>query len=113
MKVNNSTIKNLANVSTDNVRETKNKGLTPSNGFDSKLITADPLGSSAKVELSPRAKDMKRIKELALKAPDVDEAKISKFQKLIDSGKYKVDSAKVADKLVDDQLLNASMEDEG
>lgn len=61
---------------------------------------------STKVELSSRAKDVQKIKDLALAAPDVDQAKVDKFQKLIDSGKYKVDSKAIADKLVDEHLFS-------
>lgn len=63
---------------------------------------------SSKVELSSRAKDIQKIKDLALNAPDVDQAKVDKFQKLIDSGKYKVDAKAVADKLVDEHLFSTS-----
>lgn len=62
---------------------------------------------SSKVELSSRAKDIQKIKDLALSAPDVDQAKVDKFQKLIDSGKYKIDAKAIADKLVDEQLFSA------
>lgn len=61
---------------------------------------------SSKVELSARAKDIQKIKDLALSSPDVDQAKVDKFQKLIDSGKYKVDAKAVADKLVDEQMFS-------
>lgn len=62
------------------------------------------LGDSPKVELSPRAQEAKRIKELAMSAPDVDEAKVAKFRKLIDEGKYKVDAKDIADRMVDEHL---------
>ncbi len=60
---------------------------------------------SSKVELSARAKDVQKIKDLALASPDVDQTKVDKFQKLIDAGKYKVDSKAIADKLVDEHLF--------
>ena len=44
------------------------------------------------------------MKEAALAAPDIDEAKVSRLQKLIDEGKYKVDAKEIADKMVDEQL---------
>ena len=78
---------------------------------------ASALGetSSAKVKLSDRAKDIKKIKEAVNSQPDVDEAKIAKFKNLIASGKYNVDSAKVADKMVDEHaygdLFKADTED--
>ena len=66
------------------------------------------LGASSKVEVSPRAQEARRIKEIALSGSDVDEAKVAKFRQLIDEGKYKVDAKAVADRMVDEQL---SMDD--
>ncbi len=62
------------------------------------------LGSATRVSVSSRAQDMKEIKEAALAAPDVDEAKVARLQALIDSGKYKVDAKDIADKMVDENL---------
>lgn len=59
---------------------------------------------ASKVAVSSRAQEAKKIKELALAAPDVDQAKVEKFRKLIEDGKYKVDAQAVADKMVDDEL---------
>lgn len=64
------------------------------------------VSDSSKVELSSRAKDVQKIKDLALSAPDVDQAKVDKFQKLIDSGKYQVDAKAIANKLVDEHLFS-------
>ena len=77
------------------------KGVSPKADLEGKQV--DP--GASKVELSTRAQDMKRIKEIASSAPDIDEAKVAKFQKMIDEGKYKVDAEAVADKMVDDHLL--------
>lgn len=63
------------------------------------------LGREAsRVEVSDRAQEAKRIKELAMATPDVDMAKVEKFRKLIDEGKYKVDAKAVADRMVDEHL---------
>ncbi|MEN0058187.1 MAG: flagellar biosynthesis anti-sigma factor FlgM [Bdellovibrio sp.] len=67
-------------------------------------LTNSTLGESSRVELSPRAQEAKRIKELAMAVPDVDEAKVAKFRKLIDEGKYSVDAKAIADKMVDEHL---------
>ena len=61
------------------------------------------LGAT-KVDLSPRAQEMKKIKEAALAAPDVNEEKVARLQKLIDDGKYNVSSKDIADKMVDEEL---------
>jgi len=64
---------------------------------------------SSRVDVSPRAQEAKRIKELAMAAPDVDEAKVAKFRQMIDEGKYKVDAKAVADRLVDEHLATEDL----
>lgn len=76
---------------------------------NSKASLLEASGASAqngatKVDVSDRALEAKRIKELAMSAPDVDMAKVEKFRNMIDSGNYKVDARAVADKMVDDHL---------
>lgn len=61
---------------------------------------------SAKVDLSARAKDVQRAKEIAMASPDMDHAKIEKFQKLIDEGKYKIDSKAIAERMVEEHLMS-------
>ncbi|MBL7669321.1 MAG: flagellar biosynthesis anti-sigma factor FlgM [Bdellovibrionaceae bacterium] len=76
-------------------------------GLNKELSEKDSPGTdkmSTRVEMSPRAQEAKRIKELALAGPDVDEAKVEKFRRLIDEGKYKVDSKQVADRMVDEHM---------
>ena len=62
---------------------------------------------AAKVELSPRAQDIKKIKELAMNSPDVDANKVEKFKRMIAEGKYKVDAKAVADRMVEEHLQGA------
>lgn len=70
-------------------------------------------GSAAtKIDLSQRAQDLKQIKELAMSSPDVDQAKVEKFRRLIDEGKYKTDSKAIADKMVDEHLFAAGASNE-
>lgn len=63
--------------------------------------TAD-IGSSSRVELSPRAQDIKKAKELATPDDSIDEAKVARLQALIDSGSYKVNAEAIADRLLDE-----------
>lgn len=70
---------------------------------DSKLGALDTLGAT-QVNISERAQDIKKAKEIAMKSPDVNEARIAELQKLIDEGKYKTDAKAIADKMVDEQL---------
>ncbi len=79
--------------------ETKN--LKNSSTKESKESSSTPL--SAQVSLSQQAQQIKKATELA-KDNGVDEAKIAKYQSLIDSGRYQIDSEKVADRLVDEHL---------
>lgn len=63
---------------------------------------------ASRVDVSPKAQEARRIKELVNSTPDVDAAKVAKFRQLIDEGKYKVDAKSVADRMVDEHL---AMED--
>lgn len=96
----------------DGAKTDRAKGsATPSSMTPAQNNTAPELGAasaSTRVELSPKAQEAKRIKELAMAAPDVDEAKVAKFRQLIDEGKYKIDAKAVADRMVDEHL---AMED--
>lgn len=79
-------------------------------GLDSAKDSKSSVGASAlqrtdsaKVELSQRAQDIKRAKELATPSNEIDEAKVARLQALIDSGKYKVDAEAVAERLLGEQ----------
>ena len=100
MKVKNSPT-NVAGLDTARVDKVNIKDKKQSVGASS----TEELASAAKVELSSRAQDMKKIKDIAMAAPDVNADKVARLQKLIDEGKYKVDGKAVADKMVDEHLL--------
>ncbi|MFN3454908.1 MAG: flagellar biosynthesis anti-sigma factor FlgM [Pseudobdellovibrio sp.] len=70
-------------------------------------LANSPEMGSVKVDLSTRAKDIQHAKEIAMASPDVDLAKVEKFQKLIDGGNYKIDSKAIAERMVDEHLLAA------
>lgn len=80
---------------------------------DTKNLKSDKAGQnqkaggladlSAQVSLSDRAQQIQKATNIA-KSDSVDDKKIAYFQNLIDSGKYKADSSKIADKLVDDHM---------
>jgi negative regulator of flagellin synthesis FlgM len=84
---------------------TKNKHATSKSSDVSGKSSLEDIGS-AKVKLSERAQDIKKIRAAVDSTPDVDEAKVAKFKSLIASGNYKVDSSKVADKMVDEHMKN-------
>lgn len=83
--------------------KTKNARINDAKEIKSE-VRANDLKDAARVDVSSRAMDAKRIKDIAMSTPDVDEAKVAKFRKLIEEGKYKVDSKAVADRLVDEHL---------
>ncbi len=60
--------------------------------------------NSEKVEVSARARESAKAKEIAMSAPDVDEAKVNRLREAIHSGAYKVDGKAVADKMVDEHI---------
>lgn len=86
----------------EGLKDKKPAGAMGGNKADA--LNSSSLAESSRVELSPRAQEAKRIKELAMSTPDVDEAKVAKFRKLIDEGNYKVDAEAIADKMVDEHL---------
>ena len=97
------------NLNTSDAKATDKSGGVKKNSAASTSSNAPATEDSGatKVELSGRAQDIKKIKELATNSPDVDMNKVEKFKKLIAEGKYKVDSKAVADRMVDEHLLGA------
>lgn len=73
---------------------------------NSKMDALQDLGATqaSKVDISKRAQDIRKAKEIAMATPDVDEAKVARLQKMIDEGKYKVDASELAGKMIDEQL---------
>jgi len=65
---------------------------------------ASAFGGTANVELSSEAKSMAAANAIA-KSDDVDEAKIARVKAMINGGTYKPDFGKVADKMLNEQLL--------
>ena len=104
MKITHNKVGQNLNIS-DNKKTEKTEG-QPKDASDitSASLFTTPQAESAKVAVSPRAQEAKKIKDLALAAPDMDQAKVDKFRKLIEDGKYKVDAKAVADRMVDDEL---------
>lgn len=68
------------------------------------LSAKDGAKGSAKVDVSERAQQMQKAKEIATRPDTVDEAKVARLQKLIDEGNYKVDADAIADRLVDEHM---------
>lgn len=98
---------NLNLTDSNKTDKAKEKSSVDSLATDKKVSSAQEInGEAAKVNLSERAQDIRKAKELALASPDVDTDKVEKLRKLIDEGKYKVDAKAVADRMVNEGLLN-------
>ena len=74
-------------------------------------ISQGMLDSSAKVNISEKAKEMARVKELANQSPDVDAEKVAKFRALIEKGEYKVNAEAIADRMLEDELSLAATQE--
>ena len=91
---------------TDSRKTEKSGGAKTSKISDDKLAALDSnagVDSASRVNLSERAQDIKRAKEIAMSAPDIREDRVAALQKLVDSGNYKVDAKDIADKMVDEE----------
>ncbi len=105
-------VTNTVNSQLQGINQKKSDKLDKLGNKTDKEISKADFSSSSEVALSERARDAKKAKEIAKNSsPEIDEAKVAKFQKLIDSGNYKVDAKKVADKLVDENLMNSLASD--
>ncbi len=62
------------------------------------------VNSDVKTDISSKSKDFAHAKAVANDAPDVRADKIAELKRRIADKSYKVDSAAVADKLVDEHL---------
>lgn len=100
MKIQNKTNPAAAQVESAKLNKAETKRGEKASAFD-KL---GGLGDASAVRVSDRAQMMAKAKEIASQ-DTIDEAKVARLQKLIDSGNYKVDSQAVADRLVDEHLL--------
>lgn len=67
---------------------------------------AGAVVATEKVDLSSRAKDIQRVKQLLNQLPDVREARVQELKSQIDSGRYTIDTGKVADKMVSEALID-------
>jgi negative regulator of flagellin synthesis FlgM len=100
---------------TDKAESAKNEKVNAKkiNHAPAQELLENTKNEAVKVDLSTQAKDIRQAKELAMASPDIDFNKVEKFQKLIDEGKYKVDSKAVADRMVEDSLMMASSQRTG
>lgn len=103
MRVNPTNSAPIQNTDTASAKKTEK---LKANAYESK--DAQPSVStktdSASAEISSKAKDMAKAKQVANDTPDVREAKIAELREKIQNKKYDVSSSAIADKLVDDHI---------
>jgi negative regulator of flagellin synthesis FlgM len=108
MKVTHNKIGNNLNITDTKLdrasQSDKSSGAAKALAESAEAMNSQSNVGASRVEVSERAQDMKKIKELAMKAPDVDVEKVARLQKLIDQGQYKVDAKAIADRMVDEEL---------
>ena len=61
--------------------------------------------SEDKVDLSPEAREMKRIYDILEATPDVRAERVDPLKKAIEANQYQVNSDSLADKMIRDSLL--------
>jgi flagellar biosynthesis anti-sigma factor FlgM len=66
-----------------------------------KIEGNDRSGHDTIVNLSQASKEAQQIKEIIASEPDIREDKVAVLKEKIESGKYRIDHNRVADKLVD------------
>jgi negative regulator of flagellin synthesis FlgM len=103
MRVNPNSIQNAQANGTQSAKKTdkskSSEGVESSNR--GKRVSTE---GSVKADISSRAKDMARAKQVAQDAPDVREAKIAAIKAQIQNKQYNVSAEAISDKLVDDHM---------
>ncbi len=90
----------------------KNSGMNKTDSLraDANQAASKSAGSLASPELevafSAQSKDFVQIKNAVAKLPDVREEKVQGLKSQIENGSYQVDSAKVAEAMVKESLLD-------
>ncbi|MGZ3691658.1 MAG: flagellar biosynthesis anti-sigma factor FlgM [Pseudobdellovibrio sp.] len=98
---------NTQDTKSEKSSETSAAGGVNKNAKASSVAPSIEGSQATKVELSSRAQDVQKIKELAKNSPDVDMDKVEKFKRLIADGQYKVDAKAIADRMVDEHMFEA------
>ena len=75
------------------------------NDQEKKIAKQDPLGEE-KVELSARARDIQKIKNILEDVPDVRKEKVTELKQSIDNGTYNVSGEMAAKKMLEESLLD-------
>jgi negative regulator of flagellin synthesis FlgM len=62
--------------------------------------------ATEKVDISSRAKDIQQAKTVINALPDIRDAKVQELKTQIEQGSYKINSSKIAEKMVRESLID-------
>ena len=97
-------ISNNANPNLNGLENSKlDKASDSSKSKDISAKSTDGVTTSS-VDISSRAQLMNKAKSIASEQT-VNQDKVDRLQKMIDSGSYSIDAASIADRLVDEHML--------
>ena len=103
MRIDNSTSGSIQGSDISSAKKAE-KANAPKRATKSEGAGAAAVDGSANTEISSKAKEMSKARDLAAAAPDTREEKIAKLKKRISEGRYQVDAKAVADRMVDEHL---------
>lgn len=104
MKVSNSNHNDVLDLGNVTKNRKSNRADANKASESSAATQAGGIGETASVELSSDAKALARANQMA-KSEDIDQAKIDRIKAMIAERKYNPDYGKVADKVVNETLL--------
>jgi negative regulator of flagellin synthesis FlgM len=105
MRVNPGVSQNITGTQTEALKKSESAAKPErSRSIDTGTKTADTT-APAKAEISDKAKDLAKAYAVASATPDVREDRIAELKKRIASGDYKVDSDKIAEKMIGEHSL--------
>lgn len=71
-----------------------------------KQATNAALQQGEKVDLSTKAKDIQQARNALNNTPDIREEKVQEIKNQVNKGTYNVDAGKIADKMVNESMLD-------
>jgi negative regulator of flagellin synthesis FlgM len=63
-------------------------------------------GVGERVNLSAKAKDIQQVRQLLAQIPDTREPKVIELKNQVESGTYRIDAGKIAEKMVGESLID-------
>lgn len=92
-------VNQIANLEASLNKKTEQEGKTP----QGKEQVSQP---GEKIDLSNASVEFSRTAEMVDKAPEIRAEKVAELRELVKSGKYNVESVKIADKILEDNLAD-------